>query len=51
MNLFYQILVLQKVLTQSFPGSLSMTNIGYNKIYDTNINEKILVNNFSCKGL
>ena len=23
-----------------------MTNTGYNKIYDTNINEKILVNDF-----
>ena len=32
-------------------GSLSMTNIGYNKIYNTNINEKILVNNLSYESL
>ena len=32
-------------------GSLSMTNIGYNKIYNKNINEKILVNNLSYESL
>ena len=32
-------------------GSLSMTNIGYNEIYNTNINEKILVNNLSYESL
>ncbi len=35
----------------NLPGSLSMTNIGYNKIYDTNVNEKILVNNLSYESL
>ena len=32
-------------------GAFSMTNTGYNKIYDTNINEKILVNDFFYESL
>ena len=51
----YEFILPNFSITKNFntqlPGSLSMTNIGYNKIYDTNINEKILVNNFSYESL
>ncbi len=42
---------LTKDFETSLSGSLSMNNIGYNKIYDTNINEKVLVNNLTYKSL
>ena len=32
-------------------GTLSMTNTGYNKLYETNISEKILINNLIYKSM
>ena len=40
-----------KELTSSFEGLLDFNSLGYNKLYETNINEKVLVNNFSYKSL
>ena len=50
MNLYYQILVLSKILDTSFDGSMEISSSGYNKLYNTNINEKILINNLSYKS-
>ena len=34
-----------------FDGSLEMNNMGYNKLFDTNINEKVFVNNLTYTSL
>ena len=41
---------LSKILNTSFDGSMEISSSGYNKLYDTNINEKILINNLSYKS-
>ncbi len=42
---------LSKNLETSLSGTLSMNNTGYSKHYKTNINEKILVNDFIYKSM
>lgn len=44
-------LTLTKNFKTRFDGTLEMTNIGYNKLYDTNVNEKVLINNLLYKSL
>ena len=41
---------LSKILETSFDGSMEISSSGYNKLYNTNINEKILINNLSYKS-
>ncbi len=41
---------LSKVLDTKFDGSMEINSAGYNKLYDTNVNEKILVNNLNYKS-
>ncbi len=41
---------LSKILNTRFDGSMEINSFGYNKLYDTNINEKILVNNLNYKS-
>ena len=40
-----------KNLNTDLAGLIELNSIGYNKIYETNVNEKILVNNLSYKSL
>ncbi len=42
---------ISKNFKTNFDGTLNMTNIGFNKLFDTNVNEKVLVNNFSFKSI
>ena len=42
---------LTKELSSNLEGLLEFNSLGYNKLYETNINEKVLVNNFSYKSL
>ena len=42
---------LRKIISTSFSGVLEFSSSGYNKIYDTNINEKILINDVNYKSL
>jgi LPS-assembly protein len=35
----------------NFDGYLTMTSLGYNKLFETNINEKVLVNNLTYQSL
>ncbi len=42
---------LSKNLQTKLDGSLSMTSIGYNKLFETNIHEKALINNLNYKSL
>ena len=44
-------LTLTKILDTKFDGTLEMTNMGYNKLYDTNVGEKVLINNLLYKSL
>ena len=40
-----------KSLSSELGGLLEINALGYNKLYDTNINEKVLVNNLTYKSL
>ena len=42
---------LTKSLVNNYNGQLELNTIGYNKLYQTNINEKILVNNLKYNSL
>tara|TARA_B100000989_G_scaffold282825_1_gene248229 strand:+ start:13124 stop:15526 length:2403 start_codon:yes stop_codon:yes gene_type:complete len=42
---------LTKNLETKFDGTLEMNNLGYNKLFDTNINEKVFVNNLTYTSL
>ena len=44
-------LTLSKIFNTKFDGTLEMTNMGYNKLYDTNVGEKVLINNLLYKSL
>ena len=39
-----------KKLNLNFDGQLEFNSLGYNKLYDTNVNEKILVNDLNYKS-
>tara|TARA_B100000900_G_C20593746_1_gene722554 strand:+ start:462 stop:2864 length:2403 start_codon:yes stop_codon:yes gene_type:complete len=41
---------LSKNLDTKLEGSLDVSSFGYNKLYDTNVNEKVLINNLSYKS-
>ena len=41
---------LSKTLDTNLDGSMEISSIGYNKLYNTNINEKMLINNLSYKS-
>ncbi len=41
---------LSKMLNTGFDGSMEISTFGYNKLYNTNTNEKILVNNLNYKS-
>ena len=41
---------LSKILDTNLDGLMQFTSYGYNKLYDTNVNEKILVNDLSYKS-
>ncbi len=41
---------LSKLIDTKFDGSMEINSTGYNKLYDTNVNEKILVNNLNYKS-
>ena len=38
------------MLNTGFDGSMEISTFGYNKLYNTNTNEKILVNNLNYKS-
>tara|TARA_Y100001970_G_scaffold23232_1_gene27224 strand:+ start:10116 stop:12515 length:2400 start_codon:yes stop_codon:yes gene_type:complete len=42
---------LTKELSSNLDGLLALNSLGYNKLYETNISEKVLVNNLSYKSL
>ncbi len=42
---------LTKELKSNFDGLFEFSSLGYNKLYETNINEKVLVNNLTYKSL
>ena len=45
-NLYFQISILQKHEYQNYNGSFNFNSYGYNKIYDTNITESVIRNDF-----
>jgi len=47
----YPNFTLTKNLLNSFSGNLSLTSAGHNKLYDTNINEKVLINDFKYNSI
>ena len=49
MSLFYHFNITK--FDTELDGFLTMTNSGYNKIYNTNVNEKVLVNDLYYKSL
>ena len=42
---------ISKNLQSNLDGTLTLNNIGFNKLYDTNVSEKILVNNLSYESM
>ena len=42
---------ISKNLQSNLDGTLTFNNIGFNKLYDTNVSEKILVNNLSYESI
>ncbi len=41
---------LSKILDTGFKGSLELASSGYNKLFETNINEKVIINNLKYKS-
>ena len=41
---------LSKILDTGFKGSLELASSGYNKLFETNINEKVIINNLRYKS-